>query len=911
MTFSQESPQDRIVPTDLRNEMQRSYLEYAMSVIVGRALPDARDGLKPVHRRILYAMHELGLTPDRPFRKCARVVGEVLGKYHPHGDTAVYDALVRMAQDFSMRSPLIDGHGNFGSVDNDPPAAMRYTESRLRPLTTNAMLQDIEAETVDFADNFDGSQQEPLVLPARFPQLLLNGSSGIAVGMATNIPPHNLGELVDGLIALIHNPTLTDLELMQYIPGPDFPTGGQILGLSAIREAYTTGRGSIIMRGVASIETLEQRGRPDREAIIITELPYQTNKAAMIERIAEMVNERRLEGISDIRDESDRDGMRIVIELKRDAYPRVVLNNLYKQTPLQSNFGANMLALVNGEPQLLTLNQFLHVFLDFRIETIVRRTQYQLRKAEDRDHILQGLLIALANLDAIIELIRRAADAPTARQELIAQYGLSDAQADAILQMQLRRLTALEAEKIQQEHEELQRQIADLQDILARRERILLIIETELGEVKTAYSTPRRTVIEQSEDEIAEADLIANERAIILVTEQGYIKRMPVNTFESQNRATRGKAGTRMKEDDGVEHFLACRDHDSVLLFSDRGVVYCVRAYQIPMGSRTSRGTPIVQLLPIPVVEKITSIVSVSEFLEDEYLVMLTAKGYIKKTALAAFSNIRTNGLIAISLEEGDQLRWVRRARAEDTIIIGSTQGKSIHFRASHEQLRPLGRATRGVRAMNLREGDRLVGLDILPSDIVADLEAALEGDPGDEEALNGNEEVTDTTETTEATTAVPAGPWILIVTASGYGKRVPMSQFRLQNRAGMGIVATKFRKAGDRMSALRIVNPGDELMMITSRGIIIRQSVDAISCQSRAASGVRLQRLDEDDEIAAATIIPVSNEEELTADEDGTEAETAIAETEAGLEATTVEVEVIEVSDAIVESPDVEAEDS
>lgn len=770
-----------------------------------------------------------------------------------------------------MRSPLIDGHGNFGSVDNDPPAAMRYTESRLRPLTTNAMLQDIESETVDFVDNFDGSQQEPIVLPARFPQLLLNGSSGIAVGMATNIPPHNLGELIDGLVALIRNPELSDLELMQYIPGPDFPTGGQILGTTSIREAYTTGRGSIIMRGVANIETLEQRGRPDREAIIITELPFQTNKAALIERIAEMVNERRLEGISDIRDESDRDGMRIVIELKRDAYPRVVLNNLYKQTPLQANFGANMLALVNGEPQLLTLSQFLHVFLDFRVETITRRTQYRLRKAEERDHILQGLLIALANLDAIIELIRHAADAPTARQELIAQYGLSDAQADAILQMQLRRLTALEAEKIHQEHEDLQRQIADLQDILARRERILEIIETELGEVKAAHATPRRTIIEQSEDEIAEADLIANERAIILVTEQGYIKRMPVNTFESQNRATRGKAGTRMKEDDAVEHFLACRDHDSVLLFSDRGVVYCVRSYQIPMGSRTSRGTPIVQLLPIPVDEKITSIVSVSEFTEDEYLVMLTSKGYIKKTALAAFSNIRTNGLIAISLEDGDQLRWVRRARAEDTIIIGSTQGKSIHFRASHEQLRPLGRATRGVRAMNLREGDRLVGLDILPSDIVADLGSALEGDSGEEET-SGTEVVTQTEETPEPSTT-STGPWILIVTAGGYGKRVPMSQFRLQNRAGMGIVATKFRKAGDRMSALRIVNEGDELMMITNRGIIIRQSVNAISCQSRAASGVRLQRLDEDDEIVAATIIPVSNEEETAANSEIAEA--------------------------------------
>ncbi|HEY9668866.1 MAG TPA: DNA gyrase subunit A, partial [Coleofasciculaceae cyanobacterium] len=603
--------QERIVPTNLRNEMQQSYLEYAMSVIVGRALPDARDGLKPVHRRILYAMHELGLTPDRPFRKCARVVGEVLGKYHPHGDTAVYDALVRMAQEFSMRSPLINGHGNFGSVDNDPPAAMRYTECRLRSISTDAMLQDIESETVDFVDNFDGSQQEPTVLPARVPQLLLNGSSGIAVGMATNIPPHNLGELIDGLIALIHNPDITDIQLMRYIPGPDFPTGGQILGTSGIKEAYTTGRGSITMRGIAQIETIEHRGRPDREAIIVTELPYQTNKAALIEKIAEMVNDKRLEGISDIRDESDRDGMRMVIELKRDAYPRVVLNNLYKQTPLQMNFGANMLALVGNEPQLLTLKQFLSVFLDFRIETITRRTRYELRKAEERDHLLQGLLIALDNLDEIIELIRHAADAPTAKGGLMEVYGLSEAQADAILQMQLRRLTALEAEKIKAEHEELQARIADLQDILANRSRILEIIETEAAQLKATHATPRRTVIQQVEGELDDTDLIANEKAVILLTEQGYIKRMPVNDFIAQARATRGKAAARMKEDDGVEHFLTCCDHDSVLFFSEKGVVYCFKAYQIPAASRTARGVPIVQLLPIPREEKITSIVPV------------------------------------------------------------------------------------------------------------------------------------------------------------------------------------------------------------------------------------------------------------------------------------------------------------
>ncbi len=845
-------PQDRIIPTDLSNEMSRSYLEYAMSVIVGRALPDARDGLKPVHRRILYAMYELGLTPDRPFRKCARVVGEVLGKYHPHGDTAVYDALVRMAQDFSMRSPLIEGHGNFGSVDNDPPAAMRYTECRLQALSTNALLRDIEADTVDFADNFDGSQQEPIVLPARIPQLLLNGSSGIAVGMATNIPPHNLGELIDGTIALIRNPELTEKELIKIIPGPDFPTGGQILGRSGIHDAYTTGRGSITMRGVAEIETIEQRGRPDKEAIIITQLPYQTNKAGLIERIADLVNEKRIDGISDIRDESDRDGMRVVIELKRDAYPRVVLNNIYKQTPVQGNFGANMLALVNGEPQLLTIKDFLQVFLEFRVETITRRTQYELRKAEERDHLLQGLLIALDNLDAVIQLIRGAADTSSAKEELVQQFGLSPVQADAILQMQLRRLTALEAEKIHAEHEELQLKIADLKDILARRERIEAIIEDELTQIKTIHATPRRTEIVHDDGEIVDTDLIANEQAIILLTEQGYIKRMPVSTFEAQQRATRGKAAAKIKEDDVVEHFLTCCDHDQVLFFSDRGVVYAVNAYQIPAASRTARGIPIVQMLPIPKDEKITSIVAVSEFSEDIFLVMLTRNGYIKKTALSAFSNIRTNGLIAISLGDGDQLRWVRLTREEDSIILGTRKGMAIHFHADNQQLRPLGRATRGVKAMKLKKGDELISMDILPAQVTAGMEDTAE----DEDILdNENEELTE-----EETTG---GPWILAITNGGYGKRVPISQFRLQRRAGMGVRAIKFKSKTDCLASLHVVNAEDELMIVSNRGIIIRQAVDAISLQSRAATGVRVQRLDSEDAIAAVALVPPAPETE------------------------------------------------
>lgn len=859
------TPEERIVPTDLRNEMSRSYLEYAMSVIVGRALPDARDGLKPVHRRILYAMHELGLASDRPFRKCARVVGEVLGKFHPHGDSAVYDALVRMAQNFSMRSPLIDGHGNFGSIDNDPPAAMRYTECRLRSISSDALLQDIESETVDFGDNFDGSQQEPLVLPARLPQLLLNGSSGIAVGMATNIPPHNPGELIDGVIALIHNPDISTAELMELIPGPDFPTGGQILGRSGIRDAYTTGRGSVTMRGVAEIETIEQRGRPDRDAIIITELPYQTNKAAMIERIAEMVNERRLEGISDIRDESDRDGMRIVIELKRDAYARVVLNNLYKQTPLQNNFGVNMLALVNGEPQLLGLKQMLEVFLDFRVITITRRTQYELRKAEERDHILQGYLIALDNLDAIIALIRAAADTPTAKQELIDRYGLSETQSDAILQMQLRRLTALEAEKIQSEHEELMARITDLQDILARRERILEIIITELGELRDKHADPRRTVIEMDEGELTDVSLIANEQVVILVTEQGYIKRMPVATFEAQSRATRGKAGAKMKEDDGIQHFITCYTHDHLLFFSDRGVAYSLRAYQIPVGSRAAQGTPIVQMLPIPKEETITSVLGVREFTDEDYLVMLTRGGYIKKTALSAFSNIRTNGLIAISLEDGDYLSWVRLARTTDSILIGSRKGMTIHFKADNDQLRPLGRPTRGVRSMNLREGDELISMDILPSQVLEAVEEATATEPDSDE-----EEET-------LTNGTGGGPWVLVITASGLGKRVPVAKFRLQNRAGMGLTAIKFRKDDDTLVALLVVGDADELMLITNRGIIIRQRVKDISIQSRPATGVRLQRLDDEDAMAAVALVPPAlQENDDDSEEDATIADPA-----------------------------------
>ncbi len=864
------APADRIVSTNLRNEMQRSYLEYAMSVIVGRALPDARDGLKPVHRRILFTMHELGLSPDRPFRKCARVVGDALGKYHPHGDGALYDALVRMAQDFSMRMPLIEGHGNFGSIDNDPPAAMRYTECRLTQLSAQTLLTDIEADTVDFQDNFDGSQQEPTLLPARLPQLLLNGSSGIAVGMATNIPPHNGGELIDGLVALIDDPEISIPQLSQYIIGPDFPTSGVILGRQGIRDAYHTGRGSITIRGKAEIETITRASGQERQAVVITELPYQVSSQALELKISELVNDGRLEGISDLRNESDRTGIRIVVELKRDAYPRVVLNNLYKLTPLQVSFGVTLLALVNGRPKVMTLKEALEVFLDFRIEVIGRRTRFELNKVQDRDHILQGQLVALEHLDNVIALVRQAPDTVTAKTELMTRYALSEVQADSILRMQLRSLTALEAEKLQEEHGVLRIKIIDLEDILARRERVLTLIKDELCELRGRFANPRRTLIEASDGELEDIDLIANQEIVVLLTEQGYVKTMPISTFDCQNRGTRGKSGGKVKDDDQVEHFFACTSHDTVLFFTNLGTVFAMKGYQLPMGSRTTRGTAIVQLLPIPAEAKITSIVPVSDFERtDEYLVMLTRQGYIKKTDLKSFAHIRTNGLIAIDLEPNDELRWVRRADEQSDILVGTAAGMAIRFHCDREQLRPLGRTARGVRAMKLKHAeDYLVSLAILPwgqeaeaeletSDLVESSEQAVISDLPDMDLLPDME----LSPEVSAEAQVSAGPWILVITRNGLGKRVPAEQFRAQRRSGQGVKAINLRNQGDQMSALRIITPGDELMLVTSRGIVIRQSSDDISIQSRAATGVLVQRLDEDDTIVGVTVVPESVE--------------------------------------------------
>ena len=846
---------NRIIQTDLRNEMSRSYLEYAMSVIVGRALPDARDGLKPVHRRILYAMYELGLTSSRPYRKCARVVGEVLGKYHPHGDTAVYDALVRMAQDFSMRMPLIDGHGNFGSVDNDPPAAMRYTESRLQSLTDESLLEDIESETVDFSDNFDGSQQEPTVLPARIPQLLLNGSSGIAVGMATNIPPHNLGELIEGLKGLIKNPEMEEKELFEIIKGPDFPTGGQILGREGIRETYLSGKGSITMRGVAEIHQIKTPGRPEKDAVIITELPFQTNKAGLIERIADLVNDKKLDGISDIRDESDRDGMRIVIELKRDAYPQVVLNNLFKLTPLQNNFSANILALVNGEPTTLSLRKMLDVFLDFRVETIRRRTSFLLRKAEERDHIIEGLLLALNSMDEIINLIRGAKDTASAREQLQTNHNLTTTQADAILQMQLRRLTALEADKIKDEHEELTKKIREYKNILEDKEKILSIIIDELNKISERFASPRKTEILNLGGGLDDIDLIANERSVVLLSEAGYLKRMPVSEFESTSRGSRGKAGTKTQGDDEVKLFISCNDHDTLLLFSDRGVAYALPAYRVPLSSRTAKGTPSVQLLPIPREEKITSLLSVESFDNDNYLLMLTRGGFIKRTPLTAFSKIRSNGLIAISLEDGDALTWVRASSEGDSVLIGSRKGMTIHFRLDQRELRPLGRTARGVKSMNLKEGDKLVSMDVLTSELVEKLAKLdlLDDENNEEQDVNLSE-----------------GPWVLIASSFGLGKRVPVTQFRLQKRAGMGLRAIKFRIKDDVLVGLKVLGAGEEILLVTERGVIVRTNADKVSQQSRAATGVKLQRLDEGDHLAEVVLVPHEHIEEDKEEKDG-----------------------------------------
>ena len=814
----------KIVPVNIREEMKRCYIDYAMSVIVGRALPDVRDGLKPVHRRILFAMNELGMTPDKPFKKCARIVGEVLGKYHPHGDTAVYEALVRMAQDFSTRYLTVDGHGNFGSVDGDGAAAMRYTEARMHKITTS-MLADIDNETVDFVPNFDGSLQEPSVLPVRLPMLLLNGVSGIAVGMATNIPPHNLSEIVDGTIALIDNPNITVEGLMEYIKGPDFPTAATIVGLNDIKQAYETGRGSIKMSSVATIEEIAGGGgRQARTAIVVTEIPYQVNKAMLIEKIADLVKEQKITGISDLRDESDRTGMRIVIELKRDAKPEVVKNNLFKYTQLATTFGVNMLALCGQQPRLMNLYEVLSEFVENRVEIVTRRTIYFLKKAKIRAHILAGLLIALGSLDEVIELIKKSKTTDDARVGLMNRFGLDVDQANAILEMQLRRLTGLEQDKIKAEYDELQKKIAEYEEILADRQKVLNIIKAELLEDKEKYGDDRKTQIVPEQGEVTIEDLTPNTPMAVFITHQGYLKRISLDTFERQNRATRGKSGMKTKDDDDIQHFFTAMMHDKVLFFSSKGVVYSLNVYDFPEGGRQAKGLPIVNVLPIEQDEKITAVVPVSNFSHDANLIMLTQKGYIKRIELDNFSNIRRNGIIAISLEEGDRLNWVKLSTPHDEIIIGTACGMAIRFPI--EDLRPLGRSARGVNSMKLRSGDTIIGCDIVPQDYDADL---------------------------------------LVVTSDGFGKRTKLSEFRTQNRGGIGLIATKFKSSVSRLVALTIVDENDEVMLVTANGIVTRLKANSISQQGRPATGVRAQNLVDNDTVVSVDKIvnPAKDENE------------------------------------------------
>ena len=825
----------KIVPVNIREEMKRCYIDYAMSVIVGRALPDVRDGLKPVHRRILYAMNELGMTPDKPFKKCARIVGEVLGKYHPHGDTAVYEALVRMAQDFSTRYLTVDGHGNFGSVDGDGAAAMRYTEARMHKIT-QSLLADIDCETVEFEPNFDGSLQEPSVLPVRLPMLLLNGCSGIAVGMATNIPPHNLCEVVDGTIALIDNPNITIAELMEYIKGPDFPTAATIVGLNDIKQAYETGRGSIKMQAVAGFEEIAGGGgRQTRTAIVITEIPYQVNKAMLIEKIAELVKDQRITGISDIRDESDREGMRIVIELKRDAKPDVVKNNLFKYTQLATTFGVNNVVLCGKQPRLLNLKQVLEEFVEHRVEIVTRRTIFFLKKAKVRAHILAGLIIALGSIDEVIELIKQSKTTDVAREGLMSRFGLDADQANAILEMQLRRLTGLEQDKVKAEYDELLKKIAEYEDILASRQRILDIIKKELLEDREKYGDDRKTQIVPEQGEVTIEDLTPNTPMAVFITHQGYLKRISLDTFERQNRATRGKSGIKTKEDDDIQHFFTAMMHDKVLFFSSKGTVYSLNVYDFPEGGRQAKGLPIINVLPIDQDETITAVVPVSNFSNDLNLIMLTKKGYIKRIEIDNFTNIRRNGIIAIGLDEGDSLCWVKLATAKDEIIIGTSCGMAIRFPIA--DLRPLGRSARGVTSMKLRSGDEIVGCDIVPQDYDADL---------------------------------------LVVTSDGFGKRTKLSEFRTQNRGGLGLIATKFKSAASRLVALTIVKESDDIMMVTASGVVTRLNAGSISRQGRPATGVRAQNLTDNDTVCSVNkIVNPDNDDTILRDNATAEAET------------------------------------
>ncbi|MCI7330488.1 MAG: DNA gyrase subunit A [Selenomonadaceae bacterium] len=793
--------------------MRNSYIDYAMSVIVSRALPDVRDGLKPVHRRILYAMQEAGMGSTKPYKKSARIVGEVLGKYHPHGDTSVYDAIVRMAQDFSMRYMLADGHGNFGSVDGDPAAAMRYTEVRMSKIA-ELMLQDIDKDTVDFVPNYDESLKEPSVLPAKFPQLLVNGTSGIAVGMATNIPPHNMGEVIDGTLMLIDHPDTTVDELMTVIKGPDFPTAGLILGKEGIRQAYTTGRGVIKMRANAHIETMSN-GKP---RIIVTELPYQVNKARLIEKIADLVRNKEIEGITDLRDESDRNGMRIVIELRRDANANVLLNQLYKHTQLQESFGTIMLALVDGKPKVLNLKEILHYYIKHQEDVITRRTKYELAKAEARAHILEGLTIALDHLDAVITTIRESRTADIARTALMEGFKLSEKQAQAILDLRLQRLTGLEREKIEEEYQETLKAIEEYKAILADESRILGIIKDELTQVKEKYGDARRTRITIDTSELNVEDLIAEEDVVITLTHNNYIKRMPLDTYRRQNRGGKGIKGMGTKAADFVDNMLITTTHHTILFFTSRGRVYHLKAYEINEASRTAKGTAIINLLQLEPGEKITAIIQVKEFQPDHFLFMATKKGIVKKTDIMEFRNLHKGGLIAIRLDDDDDLIGVKFTDGDSYIMLGTKDGQAIAF--SEEDVRAMGRTARGVKGISLKLGDEVVGMDI----------------------VRRNAEV-------------------LTVTAGGYGKRTPTEDYRAQTRGGKGLINLKVTEKTGVVIGFKVVHPGQELMLITTGGIVIRTNVDDISTISRNTQGVKLMDIAEDDQVASMATMDQKND--------------------------------------------------
>ncbi|AJO25022.1 DNA gyrase subunit A [Weizmannia coagulans] len=809
-----DTPESKIVEVNLTQEMRTSFLDYAMSVIVSRAIPDVRDGLKPVHRRILYAMHDLGMTPDKAYKKSARIVGEVIGKYHPHGDSAVYETMVRMAQDFSYRYMLVDGHGNFGSVDGDPAAAMRYTEARMSKISLE-LLRDINKDTIDFQDNYDGSEKEPAVLPSRFPNLLVNGSSGIAVGMATNIPPHQLGEVIDAILALSKDPDITIQELMEYIPGPDFPTAGLIVGRSGIRRAYETGRGSITLR--AKVE-IEQKSN-GKESIIVTELPYQVNKAKLIERIAELVHEKRIDGITDLRDESDRNGMRMVIEVRRDANANVILNNLYKHTAMQTTFGINLLALVAGQPKVLNLKQALKFYLDHQEEVIRRRTAFELKKAEARAHILEGLRIALDHIDAIIQLIRSSQTTDIARNGLMEQFSLSEKQAQAILDMRLQRLTGLEREKIEEEYQGLIQLIAELKAVLADEEKVLEIIREELLEIKERFNDERRTeIIAASVDQIEDEDLIPQESIAITLTHNGYIKRLPISTYRSQKRGGRGVQGMGTNEDDFVEHLLTTSTHDTILFFTNKGKVYKKKGYEIPEYGRTAKGIPIVNLLEIDRDEWINTMIRVEDFVEDWFLFFTTKKGISKRTPVTEFANIRTNGLIAIHLKEEDELISVKLTDGHKEIIIGTKNGMLIRF--PETDVRSMGRSATGVKGITLSGDDEVVGMEILEE----------------------NDDV-------------------LIVTKNGYGKRTKGSEYRIQSRGGKGLKTCNITSKNGPLIAVKTVTGEEDVMLITAGGVLIRMAVGDISVLGRNTMGVKLIRLG--DEEYVATVAKVEKDEE------------------------------------------------